>query len=158
MEPHLEAFSFERTERDFLKFMKILRLFLQILIGGILLASALGKALDLAGFAEVLETYQAFPTSTLSFIAFAVTIFEFLLGAWMLSGWHLQASAVTAVIMNMVYAIWMTVTLFRGLELTNCGCFGAFFPRPLTWVSPIEDLVMVALCGLLAYLGKKPTP
>ena len=131
-----------------------LRLFLQILIGGILIASALGKALDLAGFADVLETYQAFPKSALSFIAFAVTVFEFLLGAWMLSGWQLSASALTAAAMNMVYAIWMTITLFRGLELANCGCFGVFFPRPLTWISPIEDLVMVALCSFLAYLAK----
>ncbi len=135
--------------------MKILRLVLQILIGGILVGSALGKALDLAGFADVLETYQAFPQSSLYLIAFAVTIFEFFLGGWMLSGWRLQTSAITAAIMNFGYAVWMTVTLFRGLQLANCGCFGVFFPRPLTWVSPIEDLVMVALCALLAYCAKR---
>ena len=142
--------------------MEILKWFLQILIGGILIASALGKALDLSGFADVLKTYQAFPEAALFFIAFSVTVFEFLLGGWMLSGWRLPASAITAAIMNTVYAVWMTVTLIRGLELANCGCFGVFFPRPLTWVSPIEDLVMVALCSLLAYMahdhtGEHPT-
>lgn len=135
--------------------MKILRLVLQILIGGILVASALGKALDLAGFADVLGTYQAFPKSALPFIAFAVTMFEFFLGTWIFSGWRLQASAFTAALMNLGYAVWMTVTLLRGLQLTNCGCFGVFFPRPLTWVSPLEDLVMVALCVLLAYGARR---
>lgn len=121
------------------------------------MASALGKALDLAGFADVLKTYQAFPESALFFIALAVTIFEFVLGAWMLGGWNLQGSAITAAVMNTTYAVWMTVTLFRGLQLENCGCFGVFFPRPLTWFSPIEDMVMVAMCILLAYLAQDRT-
>ena len=132
--------------------MKILMWVLQVLIGGIIFGSALGKSLDLPGFADVLLTYQAFPESALYAIAFSVTAFEFVLGAWILLGWRLHASAITAAMMNVVYAVWMTITLFRGLELSNCGCFGVFFPRPLTWPSPIEDLVMVFLCGLLAYL------
>ena len=136
---------------------KIFRWSLQILIGGIIFGSALGKALDLPGFADVLETYKAFPDSSLFTVAFAVTGFEFLLGAWILSGWRLSASALIAAVMNTVYAGWMTITLFRGLKLTNCGCFGVFFPRPLTPLSPIEDLVMVALCGLLAYLAQQGT-
>ena len=139
---------------DTFKMMKILKRFLQLLIGGIIFGSALGKALDLAGFALVLETYQAFSDSLLFPIAIAITGFEFLLGGWMLSGWKLVCSALIAAVMNAIYAGWMTLTLFRGLELDNCGCFGVFFPRPLTWTSPIEDLVMVALCGLLAYLAK----
>ncbi|WP_447969568.1 MauE/DoxX family redox-associated membrane protein [Nitrospira sp. M1] len=134
--------------------MKILRWVLQILIGGIIFGSALGKSLDLPGFADVLKTYQAFPESTLYSIAISVTAFEFVLGAWILSGWHLTTSAMTAAVMNLVYAGWMTVTLFRGLNLDNCGCFGVFFPRPLNWFSPIEDLVMVALCVLLAYVAR----
>ncbi len=135
--------------------MKILRWVLQILSGGIIFGSALGKSLDLLGFAEVLKTYQAFPDLALYNMAFSVTAFEFILGAWILSGWRLSASAMTAALMNFGYAAWMTVTLFRGLQLENCGCFGVFFPRPLTWVSPLEDLVMVALCGLLAYSARR---
>ncbi|GJL54551.1 MAG: hypothetical protein NPIRA02_16830 [Nitrospirales bacterium] len=118
------------------------------------MGSALGKALDLTGFADVLKNYQAFSGSALYSIAFAVTGFEFLLGAWILSGRHLTTSAMTAAVMNVVYAGWMTVTLLRGLNLDNCGCFGVFFPRPLKWFSPIEDLVMVALCVLLAYVAR----
>ncbi len=134
--------------------MNLLRVSLQILIGGIILGSSVGKALDLSGFASVLKTYQAFPESALFVIALAVTVFELLVGGWILSGWRLGFSAVTAAFMNFGYAVWMTITLFRGLELSNCGCFGVFFPRPLTWLSPIEDLVMVALCGLLAYVSQ----
>ena len=132
---------------------KLLRWFLQIAIGGIIIGSALGKALDLPGFVEVLKTYQAFPPVALFPLAVAVAVGEFVLGVWLLSGHHLQSSALWGARLNLFYAIWMTITLLRGLELDNCGCFGVFFPRPLIWVSPLEDLVMVAFCCILAYLA-----
>ena len=134
--------------------MNLLQWVLRVFIGGILLGSAVGKALDFGGFIEVLKTYQVFPPSMLILVAVVVTGSELFLGLWILSGWQLVMSALAAAGMNLVYAAWMTVTLLRGLELSNCGCFGVFFPRPLTWSSPIEDLVIVALCGVLAYLAK----
>ena len=142
---HRSADSFRR---------KLLRWALQIFIGGILLGSAVGKALDFSGFIEILKTYQVFPPSILILVALVVTGSELFLGLWILSGWHLVMGTLAAAGMNSVYAAWMTVTLLRGLELSNCGCFGVFIPRPLTWLSPLEDLVMVSLCCLLAYLEK----
>ena len=132
----------------------IVRRCLQLLIGGIIFASALGKSLDLAGFVAVLDTYRAFPDSTLWPLGLSVTGVEFVLGAWVLSGWHLQTSALVGAGLNGVYAVWMAISLGRGLELTNCGCFGVFFPQPLTWLSPVEDLVMVCLCLALRQLSK----
>jgi uncharacterized membrane protein YphA (DoxX/SURF4 family) len=132
----------------------IVRWCLQLFIGGIIFASALGKSLDLPGFVAVLNTYRAFPDSTLWPVALGVTGVEFVLGAWLVSGWRLQTSALVGAGLNAVYALWMTISLLRGLELTNCGCFGVFFPQPLTWFSPVEDLVMVSLCLALRWLSK----
>ena len=131
---------------------KLLRWFLQLTIGGIIFGSALGKALDLPGFVEVLKTYQSFPLVMLFPLAVAVTFGEFVLGIWILSGLHLRTSALLGALLNIVYALWMTITLLRGLELDNCGCFGVFFPQPLTWFSPFLDLVLVAFCWVLAHL------
>ena len=129
--------------------MKIARWFLQLFVGGILLASALGKSLDLPGFIEVLKTYQSFPDWSLWPIAFTITGIEWVLGARLLSGWRLATGALTALVLNAGYTIWMTISLLRGLELQNCGCFGRFFPQPLRWYSPLEDLVLVGACYLL---------
>ena len=147
MEPHQKRpiVSFRR---------KLLRWGLQFLIGGIFFGSALAKAFDLPGFIEILKTYEAFPASTLWPLAILVTGGELFLGVWILSGYRLVTSALLGAFINMVYAIWMAITLLRGLNLRNCGCFGVFFPQPLTWLSPIEDLVLVAICCLLAYLMK----
>lgn len=127
-----------------------LQWFLRVFIGGVIFASALGKSLDLSGFVEVLRTYRAFPEVMLWPLALAVTGFECVLGAWMLSGWRLRDSALVALGLNAGYAVWMTVSLVRGLELTNCGCFGVFFPQPLRWYSPLEDLVLVGMCYALS--------
>lgn len=132
----------------------VVRWCLQLFIGGIIFASAFGKSLDLPGFVEVLNTYRAFPASTLWPLALGVTGIEFLLGTWLLSGWRLQTSALVGAGMNTLYAVWMMISHLRGLELTNCGCFGVFFPQRLTWLSPIEDIVMVGLCLVLRRLTK----
>jgi uncharacterized membrane protein YphA (DoxX/SURF4 family) len=127
-----------------------LRRALQIFIGIVIFGSALGKSLDLSGFVEVLKTYQAFPDFTLWPLALAVTGFEFVLGMWLLSGWRLRTGALVAMGLNAGYAVWMTISLLRGLELSNCGCFGVFFPQPLRWYSPLEDLVLTGMCYALS--------
>ena len=127
---------------------------LRIFIGTILVASAVGKALDFSGFVLVLQTYEAFPSILLWPVAVVAIVIEAVLGLWMLSGWRLATSALMAAGLNGLYAIWMTVTLLRGLELDNCGCFGVFLQRPLTWTSPLEDLVMVGFCYWLSRLAR----
>lgn len=134
-----------------------LRMSFQIFVGVVIFGSALGKSLDLTGFVEVLKTYQIFPDLTLWPLALAVTGFEFVLGAWLLSGWRLQISARIALWLNAGYAVWMTISLLRGLELSNCGCFGVFFPQPLRWYSPLEDLVLVGMCYATARMGDAPS-
>lgn len=131
----------------------LLRWLLQLFIGGILFASAAGKLLDLPGFVEVLKTYRAFPDETLWPIAIAVTGVELLLGVWLLSGWRLHAGAIAALALNAGYTLWMTISLWRGLELANCGCFGVFYAQPLRWYSPLEDLVLVGMCYFLSVMA-----
>lgn len=116
------------------------------LIGGVLLASAVGKSLDLPGFVDVLITYQLFPEWLLWPLAVGITGFEWALGAWILSGWRLATGALIALGLNSAYAIGLIITLVRGLDLSNCGCYGVFFPQPLRWSSPLEDLVLIGIC------------
>jgi hypothetical protein len=132
-----------------------MRVFLRCLLGVILLASALGKSLDLQGFVEVLLTYRLFPGWALQPVALAVTGLEWLLALWILSGWCLPTSALLALILYGIYAAGLVVTLLRGLDLPNCGCYGVFFPRPLRWYSPLEDLALAGMCYALRISAKQ---
>jgi hypothetical protein len=128
---------------------------LRLFIGGIFLASALGKSLDLTGFVDVLSTYRTFPEAALGPIGVGITLMEWVLAAWVLSAWRLRLSALATVAVNGLYAVWMTVSLLRGLDVPNCGCFGVFFPQPLRWYSTLEDLVLVGMGVTLAALARR---
>ena len=43
------------------------------------------------------------------------------------------------------------ITLWRGLALANCGCFGVFLARPLTRQTVLEDVVMLGLSLLVRW-------
>ena len=121
----------------------------RIVIGVVCLASALGKSLDLPGFVEVLATYRLFPDRGLWAIAFIVTGLEWALAVWLLAGRRIETGALLALILYGSYAAGLTITLLRGLDLPNCGCYGVFFPQPLRWYSPLEDMVLVGMCYAL---------
>lgn len=121
----------------------------RLLIGGVLFASALGKSLDLNGFVEVLVSYRMFPDWSLWGLALGITGIEWVLAVWILVGWYLPTGALIALTLNGLYAIGLIITLIRGLDLPNCGCYGVFFPQPLRWYSPLEDLVLVGICYAL---------
>lgn len=129
----------------------------RLLIGGVLLASALGKALDLEGFVDVLVTYRLFPGWSFWLAAFVIIGIEWILAAWILSGWRLPTGALLALTLNGLYAVGLIVTLIRGIDLPNCGCYGVFFPQPLRWYSPVEDLVLVGISYALRIGAKNAT-
>ncbi len=127
---------------------------LRWLIGIVLLATGVGKLLDVAGFAEVLRTYDALPESWLPAFAAAVPIAEVLLALWLFTGRRLAAASMASAAMHLAYAAWSAAALMRGLRLANCGCFGVFLARPLTGQTVAEDLVMVALSVVLLVLAR----
>jgi len=132
-----------------------LRQFLRFAIGAVLLVTAAGKLLDIAGFASVLKTYAAFPDAILLPLSLAIPLAELALALWLFSGQFLAAAAITSVVMHFVYAAWSAISVLRGLRLSNCGCFGVFWPRPLGWTTVLEDLVLMAASLALAILARK---
>ena len=53
----------------------------RLLIGGVLLASALGKSLDLPGFVDIVITYRLFPSWSLWPVALMIIAVEWVLAA-----------------------------------------------------------------------------
>jgi uncharacterized membrane protein YphA (DoxX/SURF4 family) len=125
---------------------------LRLFIGTVFVVTAVGKLLDVSGFASVIGTYQVFADPVLLPLAVLVPAAELFLGAWLFSGRSPFAAAIAAFAMHVVYAGWAASAVVRGLKLSNCGCFGVFLPRPLGWSTVVEDLAMAALCGTLAAL------
>lgn len=134
--------------------MKILYYFLRIFLGILITGAGVGKLLDVRGFLSVIETYQFhLPLLLMWIIAIGVIIFEIALGLWILFGKNLKTGAILSILMHAGYFILSSITLLRGIELQNCGCFGVFFARPLEWYSPLEDLALILVSYYLFYFS-----
>jgi hypothetical protein len=123
---------------------------LRWMLGLTLVATALGKALDVSGFRNVLRDYDLFPVWSLWLIALAMPLIEAGIAATMLTGRWLRAGILASGLLHGSFAVVLTVELLRGVDLQNCGCFGVFLARPLTWFSPLEDLALVAITLAIA--------
>lgn len=111
----------------------------------LLLATGIGKLLDMPGFIGVVATYRLLPELLVAPSAWALVVTELGLAAWLLWGKRLQSAALLLIGMHLMYLVWLLVTLLRGIQIDNCGCFGVFLARPLTWFTPLEDLLLIAL-------------
>jgi hypothetical protein len=124
----------------------------RFLLGAVLLATGLGKLLDLRGFAGVIETYHVLPEVLAWPAGIVLTLSELALAAWLLRGRRLAPAGLVAAAMHLAYFGWSAVALLRGLDIANCGCFGIFLARPLTPWTLVEDGVLF-LVAVILFVG-----
>jgi len=118
-------------------------------VGAVLVATGLGKVLDLSGFARVLAAYDLLPQVLTTLLAHTLPFVELATGICLLRGLQLHLAATIAVGLHVMLLSAVLITLWRGVAVANCGCFGVFLARPLTVQTAVEDAVMLAL-SLLA--------
>jgi Methylamine utilisation protein MauE len=138
--------------------LKLLRFGIVILIGGILLVAAVGKLLDNRHFAVVLAQWQLFPSWSLLTLGVFASLSELALAIWLISGWRLSAAALTAVAFHLAYSVATVVTVLRGIRLSDCGCFGIFFPHPLDRTMVFEDSILAGICFVLYLMASRSKP
>ena len=120
-------------------------------VGLVLVATGTGKALDMAGFAHVLATYALLPLWGNEFVAYTLPFIELATGLCLLTRIRLWVAAWVAVGLHIMLLGAVLITLWRGLAIANCGCFGVFWARPLTGQTIIEDMVMVGMSLLVLW-------
>jgi hypothetical protein len=111
----------------------------------LLTASAIGKLADMQGFYEVIKHYAFLPDAMIPASAWTLAIVELLLAIFLATGVRIVAVACSLIALHLIYLTWLLIALARDLTIANCGCFGIYWARPLTWFTPIEDLTLLAL-------------
>jgi hypothetical protein len=122
----------------------------------VFLATAIGKLLDNRGFAEVLGQYRLFPAASLLPLGLFFSLVELAVAFGLAHGPTLRMAAVAAGLLMLGNAAVLALTLARGIALENCGCFGVFLARPLAPWSPLEDVALAGLAGLVLLGTRKP--
>ncbi len=131
---------------------KIVICIIRYFISALLFLTSLGKLLDVPGFVKVLETYQAIPTWAIHFVVVTLILLELRIAEWLLKDRTLMLGAIFSMVLHLIFIFWTLITLFRGLSIPNCGCFGVFFARPLSGWTVFEDLILVIASLVLIFL------
>lgn len=135
--------------------MKALKYIIQYFIALVLLSTAIGKLLDIQGFAHVIESFEIFSGWITAPIGLAMSLTELGLAIWLFSGKKLAYAALAAGALHGIFIVWLLIAMVRGLEIVNCGCFGVFWARPLDWITIAEDTFMLAISVLLYFIVKR---
>ena len=128
------------------------RIALRVFFAVLLVVTGVAKLLDMAGFYDIVRSYQSLPELVVPTASWLLALGELVMAVWLLARYRPRWAAVTVVLLHLMYLGWLLLALLRGLEISNCGCFGVFWARPLTWYSPLEDLVLVGLAILYWWL------
>jgi len=129
--------------------------FLRIIIALVLLSTGVAKLVDVPGFVAVLHSYRIFPRNLIVPVAVTVILAELAIALWLIWGRYLLRAAQASITLNGCYACWAVYMLLRGKPIFNCGCFGSILARPLSWMTVVEDLVMVSLSAALYVLSRE---
>ncbi|HEY5973505.1 MAG TPA: MauE/DoxX family redox-associated membrane protein [Geobacteraceae bacterium] len=129
--------------------------FLRFLIALVLLAASSFKLMDLPGFVLVLRSYRFLPIDLLWPIGIAITASEVVVGLWLLSGRLMTRAALASASLHTLYAGCAGFILVRGTPILNCGCFGSYLARPLSFTTVLENLVLVALSLALFAISRR---
>lgn len=121
--------------------LPLLRLWFVLLLA----ATGIAKLINMPGFYPVVASYQVLPQRVLVPAAWLLALLELLLAIWLATRWHTRRAALLVVMLHLLYWFWLLAALLRGLKLDNCGCFGAYWARPLTGYSLLEDGVLLLL-------------
>lgn len=128
---------------------KKLELGLRYFIASVLLLTGIGKLLDVPGFIQVIDTYKIIPTFLQPAVAVSMVLVELKIAENLFRKINLKINALAATALHICFTLLATLTLLRGIDVPNCGCFGVFWARPLTFITVAEDIFMVGVCVLL---------
>ena len=124
----------------------------------LLLVAGGAKLLDIDGFYSIVEDYQLLPWALIIPGAWLLVVAEIGIALWLAGGRALAHAAAAVVVLHGVYLAWIAVAAARGIEIENCGCFGVFWPRPLSAWTFVEDAVLLMLATWLAIMARRASP
>jgi hypothetical protein len=126
------------------------------LLYGLLLAGmAAGQLASLDEFGEALASYDMLGRLVPA-AQFGLPTLEALAALGLLLSGRIPARAARAAALGglLVALVWSTLAaqaFARGLEVENCGCFGAYLPQSLRWWVLLEDAYQLLLALLAAW-------
>jgi uncharacterized membrane protein YphA (DoxX/SURF4 family) len=124
-----------------LKFDRLGRRFLAVILGGLFFYAGLQKVLHPYEFAEAVLAYQLLPESLVGIAAAGLPWLEIAAGLGLAAG--LKPRSCLLILAGLVagFSVVILITMARGLKI-DCGC-GLFFQRQVGLAALLEDLILI---------------
>ena len=120
----------------------------RLVLGGVLIAAGLPKAMDLTGSVQNVLAYELFSYETARLIGTLLPVLEIALGVLLVVGLLTRAAAAAGGLLMVAFIIGIISAWSRGLAI-DCGCFGTggpVDPGETTYLLDIgRDVVFLAL-------------
>ncbi len=140
--------------KNFLEKNQVL-LISRIILGGLFVYASVDKIIDPLSFAQIIHHYRLTPPNLINIIAVVIPWIEFVAGALLIFGFRVKASGLTINLMLVFFIILLSITAFRGINV-SCGCFSTSTAvKSNLIIRIIEDFGMLALGLHLVIFGKK---
>lgn len=127
---------------------KIIEPAARILLGLVFLLYGVDKIFHPGDFARAIANYRLLPDELVNLLAVVLPWVECLVGLLLLSGQWVRSAALVSAFLLVVFVIAASITLVRGLDI-NCGCFNADSGRKIGLRLLGEDLLFLAMSGVL---------
>ena len=132
---------------------------LALVVGGVFLYACWDKILEPRKFAAIVYQYQVIgPSARLGFLPanlLAVTLpwVELVAGLLLVTGLFRREAAAVAGGMLVMFLAAIGIATAQGIDIANCGCFSvAEHGRTSGWMLVLQDLALLAACGVLAFV------
>lgn len=128
----------------------------RLVLGGVLIAAGLPKALDRTGSIQNVLAYELFDYETARLIGTLLPVLEIGLGVLLVLGLLTRAAAAAGGLLMVIFIAGIISAWSRGLAI-DCGCFGTGGPVSPEETTYLLDIVRdIAFLGLAAWLVVRP--
>lgn len=118
----------------------------RVAVGLVLIIAGAAKASSAPEeFAYIIEQYQLIGGDAALTIATFMPWLELLVGYALVFGWMTRPAAIAAAGMFGAFTIALGSTKLRGIDLPNCGCFGASWHMPPS-ATMVLDFLLLFVC------------
>jgi uncharacterized membrane protein YphA (DoxX/SURF4 family) len=135
----------------------VLHRVLALVVGGVFVYASIEKIQDPRAFAKIIYHYQVIgPSAALGFVpanllAVVLPWLELLAGLALVTGAWRREGAVLAALMLAAFVVAVGSTLYRGIDIANCGCFALDDSgRAAGWKLIVGDLALLAASLVVA--------
>ncbi len=137
------------TKSPFFKYSAVL---CRVLAGGILAASGFLKLMSPPEeLAYALEAYDLFPYFIVAPLSQFLPWVEILTGVYLLVGYGLSVFAFSTILMSLGFLSSLVLVKWRGIDLTECGCFGQAGPHLEPWQAMVLDGCLLVMGVIILF-------